>query len=268
MFRRNRSSGGIAPRRRAEGDQQPARREAAERVLDRVLADGVVDHGNARATGEAADFAGKIAAAIDHDVIAAMRPRDRRFSLAADAADDPDTEVPRPLAHEDADAARSREHQNSLAGSHLVCREKQIVRREALGDDRRRGFIGDVRRQGDQAIRRHQAPVRVGAEGCGGIGDAVADLDLGHLRADRLDHAGRLEADRRWVVRQRIAAGAMLDVDVVETDRVLHEPHFARARRAHLVALVAEHLGAARPRHEDTVGTHLRWSWSCRRPCR
>jgi hypothetical protein len=51
--------------------------------------------------------------------------------------------------------------------------------------------------------------------------DLMAGLERVDLVADRVDDAGTLHADGRGIARERIAAGAVLDVDVIEPDRGL-----------------------------------------------
>ena len=60
------------------------------------------------------------------------------------------------------------------------------------------------------------------------------------LVADRIDDAGPLHADGRGIARKRIAAGAVLDVDVIEPDRGLPDQDLVRRRRGDVVLLVAQ----------------------------
>ena len=80
----------------------------------------------------------------------------------------------------------------------------------------------------DQAVGGHHPLLGVAADGAG-VGAAVADLEVGHAGADRHDLAGTLRA-RHERQRHLVEARALVDVDVVDADRVLLEPHLARDR--------------------------------------
>ena len=67
------------------------------------------------------------------------------------------------------------------------------------------------------------------------VDDAVARLEAGDARPDRLDLAGRLRAgDQRIAARRLVDALAVIDVDEVDADRELAEPDLARSRLADL----------------------------------
>ena len=114
---------------------------------------------------------------------------------------------------------------------HEVQAAQQVLHGEALQHHARGLLEGDAVGQLHQAVGRHGA-LGVRAERAVAVGDAVAHLELGHARADGLDHARALDAEARRQ-RHRIEAGAMVGVDVVEADRVVARrgPRPGRARR-------------------------------------
>src|SRR5207342_2675351 len=73
---------------------------------------------------------------------------------------------------------------------------------------------------------------------------AVVRLQMRDLGAHRLDHAGGLVAERKrqW---QRIDARALVDIEEVEADGVVADPHLLRARLADRQVDELHLLGAA-----------------------
>ena len=90
-----------------------------------------------------------------------------------------------------------------------------------------------------------QPALGIGADRRGGVGHPLPDREVGHARADRLDHAGALEARREGQRGRRVQPGAEVDVDEVQSDSRLPYAHLARAGRADLDLLIAHHLGPA-----------------------
>jgi hypothetical protein len=64
-----------------------------------------------------------------------------------------------------------------------------------------------------------------------GVGDAIAGLEPFHGRPDLHDFARALAARRERQARRRVEAGALIDVDKVDPDRVLAQPDLALPRR-------------------------------------
>ena len=104
--------------------------------------------------------------------------------------------------------------------------------------------VVDVVGQLDEPVGGDQPLVGIAAEHAG-IRDAVADLEFGDARTDGFDRAGALHADHRRQARELVEPGAVIDVDVVETDGTLAQAHLARARLADLDLLPLQHLGPA-----------------------
>ena len=97
---------------------------------------------------------------------------------------------------------------------------------------------------GISTLGRHHAHVGIGALRAEQVADAVAGLDVGDARADGLDHADGIGA-QPVRQRQRIAAGAEVDVDEVDGDVAVAHARLARAGLADLDGLELEHFGAA-----------------------
>src|SRR6478735_8906580 len=74
------------------------------------------------------------------------------------------------------------------------------------------------------------------------IGDAVAWLDIGDAWADRLDDSGAFDAGREGYL-LRVKAGAVIDVDEVETRCALADLRFAGAGITDLDFFPFEDLG-------------------------
>jgi hypothetical protein len=96
--------------------------------------------------------------------------------------------VLRPLAEDEADAARRGMDQDRIARLDAIEPAHEILRGQAAQQPGRRHPVVDVGRQADQAVGRHQPHLAVGAHGAG-IGDAVADRDPGRALAQGFDDA-------------------------------------------------------------------------------
>ena len=104
----------------------------------------------------------------------------------------------------------------------------------------------------DQAIGRDHASLAVAA-GNRRIGNAVACPELGDLGANRLDHAGALVA---WNERQaeRKPPGTLHDLDIVQANRGVAQPHFVRPDIANLDLFPAQYFRAAKLMNANCVG--------------
>ena len=109
-------SGSTAPEDCAEQRGDAERREAVERFVERVLADGVVDDRHFLAAGDLVDARDEILARVDDGVVAAMGLGELRLFVVADGADHGGAEMLGPLADDQADAARRGMDQDGLAG--------------------------------------------------------------------------------------------------------------------------------------------------------
>ncbi len=188
-----------------------------------------------------------------------MLLRQRRLFRGRDRADDLGAQGLRPLAEDEADAAGGGVHEDGLARLHPVGAAEEILRGHALQQHRRRLLVGDAGGDLHQLVGGRDAVHGVGAHRIGD--DPVADLELLHLRPDRLDDSRAFASEHRRK-RHRIEAGAEIDVDEVEADRGVADQHLARAGRADLDLLPAQDLGAAGLVDADRMGFHgclARW---------
>ena len=96
----------------------------------------------------------------------------------------------------------------------------------------------------DQYVGRHDAHVGIGALRSEQIADAVADLDVGHAGANRLDHADGVGAEPVRQ-RQRITSGAEVNVDEVHGDVAVAHARLAGPRIADVDLFDAKHFGTA-----------------------
>ena len=86
--------------------------------------------------------------------------------------------------------------------------------------------VGD----GHEACGGNVARLRIAAYGQAGIGDAVADRQLRHAGADRLDDAGALHAEHRRRGPHGIEAGALVDIDEIDADGGVAQANFPGIR--------------------------------------
>jgi hypothetical protein len=222
----------------------PKRLQALQRAHEGVLADRVVHHAHAFAPGDLLDPLGEVLARVDDGVVAAVGLGQRRLLVGTDGADHRGAEGARPLADDQADAAGGGMDQDGVAGLDLAGTAQQVLRGHALQHHRRTGLEVDRVGQLDQAVGRDVAHFGIGADRAAGIGDAVADLEVRDRAAHRLDHAGAFEADAGRHG-QRIGAGAVVDVDVIEADGVVAHARLVGRRVADADFFPAQDFGTA-----------------------
>src|SRR5262249_35925892 len=104
--------------------------------------------------------------------------------------------------------------------------------------------------------------LRITADGAR-VGTPVADLEVGHPGPDGDDLAGPLRS-RHERQRHLVEAGALIDVDEIDADGVLLEPHLAGTRCGHLHAFPLHHLRAACLVDADRVDHGCRLHTVCR----
>src|SRR5574343_973987 len=102
-------------------------------------------------------------------------------------------------------------------------------------------------------MRRDVAHLGIRANRPAGISHTLADLDLADAFANRLDHTGAFQANARGQG-QRIEAGAVIGIDVVEADGVVAYRRFAGSRGGQIDRFPAQNLGAAGLMNADGVG--------------
>ena len=150
--------------RRAEADERAERPQAIQRAGEGRLADAVIDRRAQLAAGNLLDPGDEILAAVEDGFVGAGFAREPGLVLAAHGADHGRAEQPRPLAQDEADAARRRMDEDRVARLYRIGPEQQIFGGEALEHHRRRRLVGDVLRQRARRIsprycaRRHRRP--------------------------------------------------------------------------------------------------------------
>src|SRR5207248_782121 len=115
---------------------EPARRQAVDAALPRVLANGVVDDLQALATGDALHFRGEVLPRVEDRLVGAGLPRELGLLFGGHGADHLRTAQARDLAEDQADAARRGVHQTGVTLLQRIRGAREIVRGHALQHDR------------------------------------------------------------------------------------------------------------------------------------
>jgi hypothetical protein len=212
--------------------------------LERVLADGIVDHRDHAATGEFTDAIDDVLLLVQDDVITAMRARELGLVFGACRADDGDAQRLGPLHRDQPDTPGSGVKEYRLAALQLVGPPEQVLHRHSLEHHGGRGFEVDGPRQLHQDLRRHHAGFRIGSRRTACEGHAISHLHLGHPGADLFHLARPFHPDARRQG-QRIEAGAVIDVEEVESGRMKPHPGLAGARPGQRDVRPFHRLGAA-----------------------
>ena len=192
-------------------------------------------------------------------MVAAVGLGQARLLVRSDRADDGRPERLRPLAGDQPDAAGRRVPQDRLACLDRVGPLEQVLRGHALQHHRRSLLESDAVGQLHQLRGRHHARLRIRAVRRTGVGDAVARGDVGDALANRLDDAGAFHAEAAWQG-LRIQAGAEVDVDVVQADRMVAHRRLAGTRCGQRHVLPRHHFRSANGVDADRLrcpGAHL-----------
>ncbi|EPZ90002.1 hypothetical protein BURCENK562V_C3939 [Burkholderia cenocepacia K56-2Valvano] len=223
----------------------PERTNRAERAGQHVAADSVDRVIDARTAAEGTRGRDEIRLAIIDHRFRAVRAHQRGFRRRSDRADHPCAERARPLRRQQPDAAGRRMHEHRVAGADLPHAMQQHVDGDPLQQPGDGGFVAQPVWNRQHALGRHRAQARIAAGRHAGIRDALTGHELRHARPDRVDHAGRLDAER---VRQRgqcMRARPEIDIDEIHADRGLANPYFAGAGRRDGRIDAAQHAGIA-----------------------
>ena len=159
---------------------------------------------------------------------ASISARDFGLGVVGHSTDDRDAERLEPLHREQSDAAGSGGPQHGITGLDRIGLLDQILNRHALQHHGRALFEADGLRHLDQHTRRHHPRFRIGAVAATGISDAIACLDVSNPGADRFNHTCTLGAESGRHRGRGVEAGAKVDVDEVQADRMLADPRFTR----------------------------------------
>ena len=150
--------------------------------------------------------------------------------------------------------ARGRVHQDGLAGRDHMGGANEVMRGQALENQRGRGLVRYPRGQLDEARSRHHGRLGITARLLCRVGDAVADGEPGRApRPELFNHARRLHADDVGQLRQTVAPGAVMDVGEVKADRGMAHPRLARTRDTEVDRLVLQYFRTAVTVNPDRV---------------
>src|SRR5208337_4984728 len=210
------------------------------------------DDGAFRALGELLDPPSEVLLAIEDRVLRPGFFGDLGLLGRADRADHLRAKRAAPLAEDLSDPASRRMHEDPVALLHPIGLTQKILGGETLEHHRGGRFVGDRARQLDEEARLDVALLGVGAERHR-IGDAVARLEVRYPRTD-LDDLARALGARRERQRRRIEAGALINIDEVDADRVLPEPDLALARLRQLDLLELHDLLSACLMNANQIG--------------
>lgn len=192
----------------AEGHQQAARTQAVQGCLEGSATDGVVDHIDLAPGGQIGDLGGETGRVEHQHLVAAGSPGPFDTFRLRHHADHPGAQVPGPGRHQLADGARRAVQQDACAGPDGVGGVQQVVRGDALEQQRRRVLESECVGQLQQALGGVEPGAGIGAQRAGGIGDAVARRQSGDSRTQRGDHSGAFQAEAgRQRNRYRSSAG-------------------------------------------------------------
>jgi hypothetical protein len=219
----------------AEAGHEAERLQAVERLVPGVLADRVVHDLHAAPACDVLDAGQEVFLRVVDDVGRTVLLGQRAFGVRARRAYELQAHGARPLTGNQSDAAGGRveKHEVTLLQAALGLGPlEQVLRREALEHHGRAGVEVDSIGQLAHALGRHHAQFAITAGRLAGIGGAVTGLEVGDTLTHRLDHSRGLHAQRRRH-RQRVQAGAVIDVDKVQSDAVVPDAYFAGARFAH-----------------------------------
>src|SRR5882672_6537011 len=240
----------------AETHHQATRLQAVERAFPRVLADTVVHHRHFCALGDLLHALDEIFLAVVDRLPRAVFFRQRRLFRRRHGADHLHAKRFRPLARDQSHPARRRVHQDRFVALQPIGLAKKILDGQTLEHHCSGLFEGDLRRQAHHRCCRHHTQIGVRTYRALRIRNAIALFEEFDVAAHRFHHPGRLGADAVRQ-RQRIKADAVINVDVIEPDRVLADTHLFRPRIADFEFDQLEFLRPAVLLHLDRFCLHL-----------
>ncbi len=185
----------------------------------------------------------EILAAVDDDVVTAVGTRQFGLLVAAHRADHGRAQMPRPLAGDQSDSAGGGVQQDGIARLHPVGAPQQVLSGHALQHHGGGGALVDGVGQRHHPVGGDQSDFGVSADRRTGVGHPVAGLEFGHALADRFHPPRAFHAQRPGQRRQRIQAGTVIDIDVVEPDGGMAHPELAGAGIADLDFFPAQDFG-------------------------
>ena len=177
-------------------------------------------------------------------MIRARRPRILRLLLRAGRTDHRRADRLQPASHQLPDTARRRPHQHRLPRLHARAAVDQRLDRTPLQQHCGGSAIVDIVGQPEKLLRRDVACRGIGAARRPERADPIAHRQAIDALTHRLDHTRRLAAEPRRQI-DRIDAAAMIGVDIVQADRMVAHPHFARPGRRQVDVDPFDHLRPA-----------------------
>src|SRR5690348_2174276 len=155
------------------------------------------------------------------------------------------SECPRPLAGKQADAAGGGMDQHAMMRLDLESFVQKVPGGQSLEHQHRALLKGDVVWKFDELVPGHVALARVTAEVVV-IGDAVSRVKMCYARADCCHFTrGFVASDERQAERI-VKPCAIIDIDEIQSDRMLADAYLARSRRRHVGRLVDQSIRSAR----------------------
>lgn len=114
-----------------------------------------------------------------------------------------------------------------LPGSDRVGAADQVFRGHPLEHHRRSLALTDPIRQPDQPLCRKITRFGIGPQGTAGIGNPITRSEIGNPLADRFHDPGGLEAWSKGQIPGGVEAGAVIDIDEVESNGGMTDAHLA-----------------------------------------
>src|ERR1035437_5138861 len=181
----------------AEEGERATRAQRVEAFLKRGLTDGIVDHVDAAATGEASGLDVELLLGVEDDFVGAGCARELGLLRGGNGAEDAGADVLGHLHRQSAGAARGGMHEAGVAGFQRKRGVGEIVSGHALKHGGGRCVENDVRGDFHQLGGRHDGVLGV-RTASHGIGYTVAGRDFGDALADRFHGAGGFAAGGDW----------------------------------------------------------------------
>ena len=169
------------------------------------------------------------------------------FFVAACGADELQTQRLGPLTSNQTHATGGGVEQNQVPGLQTGLRQsalEHILHGHAFKHHAGCGFKRNIVRQFADVFGRHYSRFAIASGRGAGISRAVACFQMGDAFAHGFNHASTLHA-QAMRHRQGVQTGAVVNIDVVQTDGLVRDTHFAGAGVADCDIDKLQHLGTA-----------------------
>ena len=239
----------------AEEDDDAARAQTLERLLEGGLANGVVDCHETTAFGEGFDFGGEVFVGVEDDLVGPGGAGESGLFFGGDGGEDAGSASPGHLDEKTAGAAGSGVDEDLVAGLDGIGGVAEVMGGHALKESGRGLLGGDPVGDGDEAVGGGDGKLRVGS-GDGAPGDAVSGFDGGDIVGDGDDGACGLLPEGVWKL-GGVTAFAEVGVDEVDAGGFDSDERFAGTRSGGGKIAEGEDVGGTGG--EDLDGLHGRW---------